>query len=136
LKCRRVRLDRLEVEEDNRRLVFARSLTLADHIHRRGLRALAWLERQLGRHSFLAFFAAALLLSELATRFMTFAFMWSYAFQEWFFQYQLITFPSVLVLQVGLLVYLMVRRIPTWIDNNYRHANRADILGSLRRVRE
>ncbi len=135
LKCRRVLLNRLEVEEDDRRLVFARSLTLGDHIHRRTLRVLAWLERQMGRHNFLAFFGGALLLSELATRLLTAVFMWSFAFQEWFFQYQLITLPSVLVLQVGLLVYLMVRRIPTWIDNNYRHANRADNLGSLRRIR-
>jgi hypothetical protein len=132
LKCRRVRLDRLEVEKDNRRLVFARSLTLVDHLRRRGLRALAWLERQMGRHSFLTFFVGALLLSELVTRILIFVFMWSYAFQEWFFRYQFITMPSVLILQIGLLVYLMVRRIPTWIDNNYRHSNRADNLGSLR----
>ena len=26
------------------------------------------------------------------------------------------------------------RRIPAWIDNGYRHENRADTLGSLRRI--
>jgi hypothetical protein len=39
-----------------------------------------------------------------------------------------------LVFQIGLLFYLMVRRIPTWIDNNYRHDNRSDNMGSLRRL--
>jgi hypothetical protein len=39
------------------------------------------------------------------------------------------------VLQIGVLVYLMARRIPTWIDNHYKHENRADNMGSLRRLK-
>jgi hypothetical protein len=36
--------------------------------------------------------------------------------------------------ELALLLYLMARRIPTWIDNGYKHENKADNLGSLRRV--
>jgi hypothetical protein len=42
--------------------------------------------------------------------------------------------PAVMALQVGAVLLLISRGIPTWIDNAYRHENRADNLGSLRRV--
>ncbi len=32
------------------------------------------------------------------------------------------------------LLQLMTRRVPAWIDNGYKHQNKADNLGSLRRV--
>jgi hypothetical protein len=51
-----------------------------------------------------------------------------------FFRYSWATIPAILVVQIAILLYLMVRMIPTWIDNNYRHDNRADNMGSLRRV--
>ena len=52
----------------------------------------------------------------------------------WFFDHALLAVPLVMVLQVGAVLALISRRIPTWIDNAYRHENRADNLGSLRRV--
>lgn len=42
---------------------------------------------------------------------------------------------AVVVLELAFLLYMMARRIPTWIDNGYRHENRGDNLGSLRRVK-
>ena len=65
---------------------------------------------------------------------LNWGFAHSFTFQAWFFNYQWMTIPIVLVVQIGLLLYLMVRQIPTWIDNNYRHDNRADNMGSLRRA--
>jgi hypothetical protein len=41
---------------------------------------------------------------------------------------------AIVVFELAFLLYMMVRRIPTWIDNGYRHENRADNVGSLRRV--
>jgi len=106
---------------------------LADQIHRRGLRALAWAEKQMGRYSFIAFFLFAYLIAKAVGWALGAAFARSFAFQEWFFAYEWVTIPLVLVLQIGVLVYLMARRIPTWIDNHYKHENRADNMGSLRR---
>jgi hypothetical protein len=45
-----------------------------------------------------------------------------------------LTVPLVMALQVGAVLILISRGIPTWTDNAYRHENRADNLGSLRRV--
>jgi hypothetical protein len=36
--------------------------------------------------------------------------------------------------EVAILLHLMARRVPAWIDNAYKHENRPDNLGSLRRV--
>ena len=65
---------------------------------------------------------------------LNFAFARSFTFQNWFFDWAPITIPLVLFLQLALLVRLMARDIPTWIDNSYRHENRADNMGSLRRL--
>lgn len=48
----------------------------------------------------------------------------------------LLTLVAVVAVEIAILLYMMARRIPTWIDNAYRHENRADNLGSLRRVRD
>ena len=48
----------------------------------------------------------------------------------------LLTLLAVVAVEIAILLYMMARRIPTWIDNAYRHENRADNLGSLRRVRD
>jgi hypothetical protein len=133
--CRRVRLDRLTVSDGQRAFDFGRQLTLLDELRRWGLRALAWVEQQMGRHSFITFFLLAYLIAKTAGWVLEAAFARSFVFQSWFFQYGWITVPLVLLLQIGALVYLMARRVPTWIDNHYRHENRADNMGSLRRVR-
>ncbi|MDA2913681.1 M28 family metallopeptidase [Acidobacteriia bacterium AH_259_A11_L15] len=130
----RVRLDQLTVSDEKRSYTYARRLTFTDRLYRGGLRVLAWLERQMGRHSFIAFFVLAYGIAKVVSAAMNLAFAYSFAFQSWFFRYQVVTIPLLLVFQIGLLVYLMARRIPTWIDNNYRHENRADNMSSLRRV--
>src|SRR5436309_13878504 len=48
----------------------------------------------------------------------------------------LLTLLAVVAVEIAILLYMMARRIQTWIDNAYRHENRADNLGSLRRVRD
>jgi hypothetical protein len=62
------------------------------------------------------------------------AFRWP-AFQELFFRYFAITLPVTIVLQLCAVVWLVGKKIPTMIDNAYRHLNKADNLRSLRRVR-
>ncbi len=130
----RVRLDRLTVSDEKRSYTYARRLTFTDRLYRGGLRVLAWLERQLGRHSFIAFFLLAYAIAALMSEGLAVVFEASPAFRDWFWEYPLVTIPLLLFLQIGLLVYLMAWPIPTWIDNNYRHENRADNMSSLRRV--
>ncbi|MFQ5789713.1 MAG: M28 family peptidase [Acidobacteriota bacterium] len=131
---RRVWLDRLTVRDDHRRFTYERRLTSTDHLLRLGLRVLAWLERQMGRHSLLAFLVFAYLIATVFEWMLTVGFLRSPVFQSWFFRYGAITIPLVLFLQIGLLLHLMARRIPTWIDNHYRHENRADNMGALKRL--
>ncbi len=132
---RRVRLDRLTIQDEHREFPFGRRLTATGQLRRYYYRAQAWTARQVGRYSFLAFFALAFGISEASSKAFTIAFMRSYTFETWFFQYEFVTLPLVLILQIAVLLYLMVRRIPTWIDNHYRYGNRADNMGSLRRLR-
>lgn len=55
-------------------------------------------------------------------------------FAFWVANHIVVTEVVIIGAEVALLLYLMARRIPTWIDNGYKHENKADNLGSLRRV--
>ena len=46
-----------------------------------------------------------------------------------------ITLTAIMLLEVAILLHLMARRIPAWIDNSYKHASQADNLASLKRIR-
>ncbi|MBI4610511.1 MAG: M28 family peptidase [Candidatus Rokubacteria bacterium] len=132
-RYKRVRIDRLTVRRNEQVLLFARNLTPAGQLRRRVDRAVAWLERSMGRYVFITFFAAGYLLAFLTSVALDFGFRHSDRLRTWFLDYPAITLPLVLVLQLAVLVFLMARQIPTWIDNHYKHENRADNLGSLRR---
>ncbi|MGH9787273.1 MAG: hypothetical protein ACRD4U_01045, partial [Candidatus Acidiferrales bacterium] len=132
--CRRVRLDRLIVRNGEQESVFARRLTAIDSVRRYWHRALGALGVWVGRYSFIAFLLVAYGVAFLVAEVLNFFFFRSFAFQELFFTHQWISMPLLIVFQLGLLAYLMARAIPTWIDNHYRHENRDDNLGSLRRV--
>jgi hypothetical protein len=131
---RRVRLDRLVVEDGEREFRFERRLTTMDSLRRATGRALAWLGRQAGRYSFILFFGVAFVIAQAVSTALNAAFLRWFWFQMWFFGTLYLTLPVVMVFQLGVMLYLMVRAIPCFIDNQYKHANRADNLGSLRRV--
>ena len=95
--------------------------------------ALGAVERFMGANTFLAFFGAAFLLARLVEAALGVAFRWA-AFQDVFFRYFAVNLPLVILLQLVAVVWLIGRKIPTMIDNAYRHLNRADNLRSLRRV--
>lgn len=87
----------------------------------------------MGRFSFLTLFAAAYLLAQVAGRSLEFALgRWTW-FDTLFLRYPALSIPLVVAVHLGALVFVMVRLIPTWIDNHYWHENRADNMGSLRR---
>jgi hypothetical protein len=111
----------------------SRRRTVRHALEAAGHDAVGALERFMGANTFLAFFGAAFLLAKVVEAVMALAFRWS-AFQELFFRYFALTLPLTIVLQLGAVVWLVGRKIPTMIDNAYRHLNKADNLRSLRRA--
>jgi len=99
-----------------------------------GHQALGNFERFLGSNTFLSFFGAAFVLAKGVDVAMTFVFGRSMAFQQWFFDWFFITLPLTVGLQLWVVLWLIGTKIPTMIDNNYKHLNKADNLRSLRRV--
>ncbi len=131
---KRVPVEELEVTGEGLTVRFARKRTARHFVERVVRRALAAVERAMGRYSFLTFFACAWAIAEAVGRGLAALFGAAPRLGLWFFDHVLFTVPLVMVLQVGAVLVLISRWIPTWIDNAYRHENRADNLGSLRRV--
>jgi Peptidase family M28 len=130
----RVPVEELEVTGEALTLRFARRRTARHFVERVVRRALAAVERAMGRYSFLAFFASAWAIAEAVGRGLAALFAVAPGLGLWFFDHALLTVPLLMALQVGAVLCLISRLIPTWIDNAYRHESRADNLGSLRRV--
>jgi hypothetical protein len=125
---------RVELVTANGVIVFeSRTRTMQDGLEAAGHDALGALERFMGANTFLAFFGAAFLLAKLVEAVLGLAFRWA-AFQEAFFRYFAVTLSVTIVLQLCVVVWLVGKKIPTMIDNAYRHLNKADNLRSLRRA--
>ena len=131
----RIRVRRLELATPNGPIVFeSRPRPAWSALQAAAHDAVGALERFMGANTFLAFFGAAFLLAHAAEAVLAVAFRWP-AFQEQFFRYFAVTLPLTIVLQLCAVIWLVGRKIPTMIDNAYRHLNKADNLRSLRRAR-
>jgi peptidase M28-like protein len=130
----RLRVRRLELQAPDGMLAFERDRSAMGSVAAAGHDALGALERFMGANTFLSFFGAAFLLAKAVEAAMAQAFRWP-AFQELFFRFFAATLPLTIVLQLWVVVWLVGKKIPTMIDNAYRHLNKADNLRSLRRVR-
>ena len=135
LTWERERIDELEVIGDDVRLHFARRLTPLDRLAKASHRVIAALQGVVRRGIFLTFFALAWLLAQVFGWALDLAFNLSTPFALWVAAHTTLTLVVVVLVEIAILLYMMARRIPTWIDNGYRHENRADNLGSLKRVR-
>src|SRR5213083_601730 len=135
LTWERERVDELEVIGDDARLHFARRLTPLERLAKAAHRVIAALQGVVRRGIFLTFFALAWLLAQLFGWALDVAFNLSTPFALWVAAHTTLTLVVVVLVEIAILLYMMARRIPTWIDNGYRHENRADNLGSLRRVK-
>jgi hypothetical protein len=131
----RLNVRRIELATTAGAIVFeSRRRPVADALEAAGHDAIGALERFMGANTFLTFFGAAWLLARVVEKVMAFTFRWS-AFQELFFRYFALTLPLTIVLQLAVVIWLVGRKIPTLIDNAYKHLNKADNLRSLRRAR-
>ena len=135
LRWERERVDDLEVIGDDARLHFARRLTPLERLAKASHRIIAALQGVVRRGIFLTFFALAWLLAQLFGWALEVAFDLSTPFALWVAAHTTLTLVVGVLVEIAILLYMMARRIPTWIDNGYRHENRADNLGSLKRVR-
>jgi hypothetical protein len=131
----RVSVRRVELATADGVIAFeSRPRTMMHAIEAAGHDAVGDLERFVGANTFLAFFGAAFLLAKAVEAALALAFRWS-AFQEQFFRYFALTLPLTIGIQLWAVIWLVGKKIPTMIDNAYRHLNKADNLRSLRRVR-
>src|SRR5262245_2115378 len=87
------------------------------------------------RFLFITFFALAYVLASVTGWLMDLAFERWPGFALWVANHVGVTLTAIMLLEVAILLHLMARRIPAWIDNSYKHANRADNLGSLKRIK-
>jgi hypothetical protein len=129
----RVRLDELEVATGEQRLRFARRSSPALWLAKWGHRLTAGAQNVVRRFLFLTFFALAYVLSEVFGWLFDVAFTVFPGFAVWFVEHATVSMVAVIATELGILLHLMARRVPAWIDNGYRHENRGDNLGSLRR---
>jgi hypothetical protein len=131
----RLSVRRLELATAEGVIAFeSRRRTVMYAVEAAGHDAVGALERFMGANTFLAFFGAAFLLAKAVEAALALAFRWA-PFQEQFFRYFALTLPLTIGMQLWAVIWLVGKKIPTMIDNAYRHLNKADNLRSLRRAR-
>jgi hypothetical protein len=132
-KARRMAVDAIVIEGGESKIRFESSRGAG-----RRLMALAagiWggLERLLGRYAFLAMLLTAFIVALIPTRFLEWAVFRFSAVADLVVNYYVWVAAGMLVFQIAVLFRLFTRELPAWMDNAYRHRNRADNLRSLKR---
>lgn len=131
----RVPVQEIELASANGTLRFAQRRGMWGGIHALVQKALGEFERFMGSNTFLTFFAAAFLIAKVVDIAMTAVFTRWTDLAQWFFNWFVITLPATVALQLWVVLWLIGTKIPTMIDNAYKHLNKADNLRSLRRVK-
>src|SRR6266498_2781166 len=134
LACRPERVRDLEVRSGETTLHFTQHRSVLAALRRAYHEAITLAQGVVRRFLFVTFFALAYVLASVTGWLMDVAFERWPGFALWVADHVGITLTAVMLLEVAVLLHLMARRIPAWIDNTYKHANRADNLGSLRRI--
>lgn len=124
----------LEVLGHGARLRFVERTSLASRARRAFHELTAFAQGVVRRFLFITFFAIAYALAQVVSWLLDRAFdLWP-GFALWVAGHVGVTLTAIVLTEVVILLHLMARRIPAWIDNGYRHENRADNLGSLKRI--
>ncbi len=131
----RVHVRELTVEGANGPLRFAaRGAGVLGWLRAASQQSLGSFERFLGSNTFLSFFGAAFLLARSVDWLLTRVFIAFPEFAMWFFDWLVLTLPVTVVAQLAVALWLIGTKIPTMIDNAYKHLNKADNLRSLKRM--
>ena len=134
LTCTPEPVRQLEVHGEGMMLHFGPHTSALGFVRRAYHEAINALQGVVRRFLFITFFALAYVLASVTGWLMDLAFERWPGFALWVANHVGITLTAVMLLEVAILLHLMARRIPAWIDNSYKHANRADNLGSLKRL--
>jgi hypothetical protein len=129
----RVKLNALEVQDGEISLCFESQGGLFRKLGAWASGLLGRFERLLGRYSFLAMFATALLVGLIPTKLLFWAAYHIPSLDAFIADYCLWIFLAIPIFQLAVLLRLFTRELPTWMDNAYRNENRADNLQSLQR---
>lgn len=131
----RVHVRELTVQNPNGPLRFAaRGAGVLGWLRAAGQQALGRFEEFLGSNTFLSFFGAAFLLARSVDWLLTRVFIALPEFAMWFFNWLVLTLPVTVLAQLAVALWLIGTKIPTMIDNAYKHLNKADNLRSLKRT--
>ena len=133
--AKRMPVQELELATANGTLRFAQRRGVWGGVQALAQKALGEFERFMGSNTFLTFFAAAFLIATIVDVGMTAVFTRWTGFAQWFFNWFILTLPVTVALQLWVVLWLIGTKIPTMIDNAYKHLNKADNLRSLRRVK-
>jgi hypothetical protein len=131
--ARRVAVDTLVVEDGDQKVRFELPSGWGRRIEAWAQAFLGAVERWIGRNSFVTMFGCALAVAFVPTTLLEwgvvrFSWLANIVVDHYFF---VIVF--FLAFQFSVVFRLFTRELPTWMDNAYRHRNRADNLQSLRR---
>jgi hypothetical protein len=91
-------------------------------------------ERFLGRYSFIAMFGTAIAVAFVPTALLEWAVVRYRPVGQFVADHYLLTVFGVIFFELAVLFRLFTRELPAWMDNAYRHQNRADNMRSLRRT--
>jgi hypothetical protein len=130
----RVPIEDLTLTAGDVSLHFERRRSVGHYLERVVSRAVSAVERAMGRWSFLTFFGLAYAVAEIGGWIVYAGLRLSPAFFTWYVNHEPFAIAAIIAVQLAATLLFIVRLIPTWMDNSYRHENRADNLGSLRRV--
>lgn len=130
----RVHVKEIEVRTPERTYRFAARGTLLGGAEAAARWALGNFERFLGTNAFLAFFGAAWLLAQATDIVLNTVFVRAPQLAVLFFEWFWLTLPLTVGMQLAIVMWLIGVKIPTMIDNSYKHLNKSDNLRSLRKV--
>lgn len=131
--ARRVPVRSVEVTDERETVAFELPTGVARRISAAVSRAVGALESLMGRYSFLAMLLTALVVSAGSTAALEAAALRVSFLANLLVDHFAMTVVGLLAFQLSALFRLFTRDLPTWMDNAYRHQNRACNLGSLRR---
>ena len=133
-RAKRHNINELILEGDGVNVRFAAVKGLGRRV--RALLYGAWgrFERMLGRYSFMAIFAASFLIGHLTNTLLNWTLWWHPAISRFLLDHYVMVFILLFIFQIMVLMRFITRELPAAMDNAYRHLNRADNLGSLRRA--
>ena len=134
-RARQVPVRVLELEDEETVIRFELPTGRARSIQAAWNRFRGWFERLMGRYSFLAMFGCAVVVGFVPTSILEWAVVRYPGVGRLVADNYLLTVLGVIFFELAVLFRLFTRDLPAWMDNAYRHQNRADNLASLRRVK-